>query len=198
MVTAQTPLLLDLRAARVLCADESPQGLDIVCQILMGFGVQHMSRATTSIEFRHDLQSQPFDLVLIEAGLADNGFEQVRWVRRESGDLNRHVAIIVISGHTPADQVEMARDCGANYTILKPLSAEVLLRRIVWIGRSGRDFINADTYVGPDRRVRNLGVPPGMTGRREGDLSARIGDATDPNMSQDQIDDLMRPRRATL
>lgn len=197
-MTEQTPLLLDLRAARVLCADESAQGLDILCQILMGFGVQHMSRATTAAEFRHDLVSQPFDLVLIEAALADNGFEQVRWLRRESGDLNRHVAIIVISGHTPIDQVALARDCGANYTILKPISAEVLLRRIVWIGQTARDFINADGYVGPDRRVRNLGVPPDMTGRRAGDLSARIGEATDPNMSQDQIDDLLKPRRASL
>lgn len=191
-------LLLDLRAARVLCADESAQGLDIVCQILMGFGVQHMTRATTGIAFRHDVRAQPFDLVLIDAAVADNGFDQVRWLRREAGDLNRRTAVIVISGHTPRDQVELARDCGANFTILKPLSAEVLLRRIVWIGRAARDFVSTDTYVGPDRRVRNLGVPPDMTGRRHDDLSARLGDATDPNMSQDQIDDLMKPRKVSL
>lgn len=198
MVTGAEPLLLDLRAARVLCADESAPGLDIVCQILMGFGVQHMTRATTEAAFRHDVQGQPFDLVLIEASLADNGFEQVRWLRREAGDLNRHTAVILISGHTPKDQVELARDCGANFTILKPLSAEVLLRRIVWIGRVARDFVNTESYVGPDRRVRNLGVPPGMPGRRHDDLSARVGDAVDPNMSQDQIDDLMKPRKVSL
>ncbi len=35
--------------------------------------------------------------------------------------------------------------------------------------------------------------PPGVVGRRATDLSIEIGAATEPNMSQDEIDSLIKP-----
>ena len=37
--------------------------------------------------------------------------------------------------------------------------------------------------------------PPGVVGRRATDLSIEIGAATEPNMSQDEIDSLIKPMR---
>ena len=95
-------------------------------------------------------------------------------------------------------QIETARDCGASFVLIKPISARVLLDRIVWIGRAGRLFVETEGYVGPDRRFRNDGVPGGGRGRRHDDLSTRIGAASEPNMSQDEIDTLMKPQKVSL
>ena len=189
---------LDLRAARVLCADENSQGLEILGQILMGFGVQHVTRAQTDEETRRLLGSQPFDLMLIDAALGGNGHEVVRWLRTSPHEPNRFAPVIVLAGHTPLSQVESARDGGASFMVTKPLSARVLLDRIFWIGRANRMFVETETYAGPDRRFKNEGVPGGVKGRRKGDLSAEVGEAKEPNMSQDEIDTLMKPQKVAL
>lgn len=200
MVTASIPdgVRLDLKAARVLCADENSQGLDILGQILMGFGVQHVTRAQTAEDVRRVLASQPFDLVLIDASMGGNGHEIVRWLRTSTLEPNRFVPVIVLAGHTPQSQVESARDCGSSFVVTKPISARILLDRIYWVGRAARMFVETERYAGPDRRFKNEGVPGGGKGRRKGDLSADVGEAKEPNMSQDQIDSLMKPQKVAL
>lgn len=189
---------IDLRHANVLCADEMTQGLEILGQILMGFGVQHIARAQSAEDFRRMLNTQAFDLILVDAALGGNGFELVQWLRRSNLEGNRFAPSVVLSGHTPRSQVETARDCGANFVVIKPVSPATLLERVMWIGRTARLFVEAGAYVGPDRRFKNQGVPSGAKGRRSSDLSAELGVALDPNLSQDAIDSLLKPQRVAL
>jgi hypothetical protein len=69
--------------------------------------------------------------------------------------------------------VAKARDCGANYIIAKPITPKIILERIVWVAQSTRMFLETESYIGPDRRVRKLG-PPTETGagRRKEDADA--------------------------
>ena len=78
------------------------------------------------------------------------------------------------------------------------MSPSLLLKRIIWLGGEDRDFVEAEHYIGPDRRVRNFGPPMGMSGRRAGDLSAHVGAATEENMDQASIDMLIKPMRVAL
>ena len=85
----------------------------------------------------------------------------------------------------------------------EPLMAQsvfdrLLRDRIIWLGAEDRDFVEAEHYVGPDRRVRNYGPPAGTDGRRESDLSGELGAAVDENMGQDDIDMLMKPMKVSL
>jgi CheY-like chemotaxis protein len=200
VVTASVPdgARLDLKAARVLCADENAQGLDILGQILMGFGVQHVTRAQSAEEARRVLASQPFDLVLVDGAMGGNGHELVRWLRTSTLEPNRFAPVIVLIGQTPPCQVQSARDCGSSFVVTKPISARVLLDRIFWVGRAARMFVETESYSGPDRRFKNEGVPGGGKGRRKADLSVDVGEAREPNMSQDQIDGLMKPQKVAL
>lgn len=189
---------LDLRSARVLCVDETVQGLDILAQILMGFGVQNVVRAQFSDDARDLLTSQIFDLVLVDAGKAGDGYELIYWLRRTNLQPNRYAPVLVLSGYTPKSQVEFARDAGSSFVVTKPISARTLLDRIFFVARANRPFIESSSYVGPDRRFKNDGVPAGGPGRRANDLSTEVGDAREPNMSQDEIDNLMKPQRVAL
>jgi len=69
---------------------------------------------------------------------------------------------------------------------------------VVWIAREGRKFVDCDTYVGPDRRIKNEGVPGGGQGRRRDDLPPDVGEAVMPNMDQDTIDGLLTTRKVKL
>ena len=100
------------------------------------------------------------------------------------------VPVILTSAHISARDVARARDCGANIIVIKPLSPANLLQRITWVAREQRIFVETASYVGPDRRVRNLGPPEGLKGRRAEDVPA------EQLMSQDELEQLLNPHKA--
>ncbi|MDP3384434.1 MAG: response regulator, partial [Phenylobacterium sp.] len=122
----------------------------------------------------------------------------VRWLRREGPEEARFAPVIMLTGHAARSTIESSRDCGANFIVSKPFTPEVLLQRIYWVAKDERSMVRSDSYVGPDRRFRNVGPPLGVKGRRKDDLSAHVGIAKDPNMDQDEIDNLLKPQRAAL
>lgn len=190
---------LDLRAAHVLCADSTTLGLDIMAQILQGFGVAQVQRAADPEQFRHWLGKKAFDLIIVDSSLGnDEGFQLIRELRVGGPESNRTAPVIVITGFTPRSLVLSARDCGANFVVAKPLSAAVVLERIIWLGRHDRLFVEAPGYTGPDRRFKNAGIPSGVVGRRKDDLSPTIGEVAGENLSQDEIDGLLKPQRLEL
>jgi DNA-binding response OmpR family regulator len=122
----------------------------------------------------------------------------IKWLRLGALEANRYVPVILVSGHTPPSQVFKARDSGANFTVAKPITPKVLLERILWAAREERQFIECDSYLGPDRRFRNEGPPIGVEGRRRDDLPPELGELAGDNMSQDQINALLRPSKVKL
>lgn len=190
---------IDLSRARALLVDDNPIHLELLSGILNSFELRRQTRCVSVDEARSAAMSAEFDLVLVDATLADGaGFDFIRWMRREAQEANRTASILVVTGGTRRDEVGMARDCGANFVVAKPVTPQVLLQRIVWLGRDRRPFVEAEGYAGPDRRFKAFGPPVGMRGRRHDDLGAELGAASEPNMSQNEIDMLMKPTRVSL
>jgi DNA-binding response OmpR family regulator len=188
---------INLEKANVLLVESTVQGMDIAVQILAGFGVRSPARAGSLDEAMRVCEGAPLDLIVCEPSLPGaDGYDFVRQLRRSRLEPNAFAPVLLVSAHTPKSQVLKARDCGANFMVVKPLSPRVVLDRVLWIARENRAFIECDTYVGPDRRFQSLGPPAGTEGRRKDDLPPEVGAAVDPNMSQSEIDDLMKPRRA--
>lgn len=191
-LNVQSRAKFNLKGANLLLVESGSMAMDILIQILVGFGAKDMHRAATVDEAKQELAGGTFDLMLVGSMLGDqDGFELVEWVRREGPESNKFLPLLMLSSHTPTSKVERARDCGAHFIIVKPLKPVVMLERILWIAREQRRFVSCDSYVGPDRRFKFEGPPVGMAGRRHDDLSADVGDAILPNMSQDQIDALL-------
>lgn len=199
MVTELGETRINLRAVRTLCIDSNTQGLEILGQMLMGFGVERIARAQSGEEARRILSSEAIDLVLCDAVLADEtAYELIRWLRRSDLDPNRYVPIVVVSGHTRLSGIALARDGGANFVVAKPLSPATLMQRILWVARGGRKFVESENFTGPDRRFKFEGTPGGGAGRRKEDLKAALGDAKDPNLSQDEINSVIKPQKVSL
>jgi CheY-like chemotaxis protein len=190
---------INLRQSKVLVVDGNPQAIVLMRQILVGFGVRTVFDCPTANDAQRAFHAQVVDLIVVDPLFSDDsGFEFIRWARRQEDAANRTVGIIAALGHHTLGNVKAARDAGANLIVAKPLSPEILLQRIAWVAREKRPFIVAANYAGPDRRFRNQGPPPGMDGRRADDLSLAVPQASMPNMSQQEVDDLFKPRRVSL
>ncbi|WP_296600863.1 response regulator [Phenylobacterium sp.] len=192
---------IDLRKAAVLLVEASSQGMDVLAQVFSGFGAKALLRASSFEEAKEIAHREVLDLVVCEAALKPgeaDGYEFAHWLRRSGLEPNAFAPMIVLSSHTSRRNVVRARDCGAHFVVSKPLVPAILLERILWIARTNRIFVNCDSYIGPDRRFQMLGPPADMEGRRSTDLVGELGAARDPNMAQDEIDNLMRPQRVAL
>ena len=191
---------INLEKASVMLIDANNQGLDILTQVFAGFGARTPHRCQAAPEAIDLLRKVDVDLIAVEADLPGemDGYDFVHWLRRSGLPQNAFAAVILISGHTRAENVARGRDCGANFIIVKPISPTVLLQRVIWVAKENRQFVEAPNYVGPDRRFKNAGPPPGIKPRRHDDIKTRLGLATTPNMAQDEIDNLMQPTRVNL
>lgn len=185
-------ILFNLQRTNVLLADADPMGQSILGQMLTGFGARNIVRCDDVAELRRILGTQTFDLVLIDpASFGPPGYEIISWMRRSLQPPNRHVSVLVVTGHTENARVGQLRDSGANFVVSKPLSAAVLLDRIVWLSREKRPYVETSQYVGPDRRWRDAPLPEGMEGRRQRDREVAARIAAGGEMNQADIDLIM-------
>jgi CheY-like chemotaxis protein len=200
MATAPRPNeRVNLEHITVLLIDDNPQALEILSSVVQGFGVREQMRSTSALEATHILKRKPVDLIIVDCAMPEmDGYDFVKWLRREMPSPANETPVIMLTGHAISAKVFKSRDCGASFVVTKPLTPSILLDRIRWLSKDMRAFVTCESYVGPDRHVRNLGPPLGTEGRRAGDLSAEVGKATEGNMDQSAIDGLMKPRRVAL
>lgn len=168
MAGRKTLETFNLSAAKIIVVVGHAFEANIYLRMLEGFGAQNVVRCTSAEQALFELQRSDFDLAIIDSRLPDGGaYELVRAMRHSHDARQMFVPVLMLSGHTPRDQVTMARDCGSHFVVKKPVSAATLLDRILWIAREHRLFVEGQTYSGPDRRFKN--EPPPGAGRREED-----------------------------
>ena len=161
---------INLEKVGVLLVDDSLPSLNLLAQVVLGFGIKNLARAENAKAAQALLRDHTYDLIISATNMAGiDGYELVKWLRRGALEANRYLPVILVSGHTPPSQVFKARDAGANFTVAKPISPKVLLERILWAAKEERQFIECDAYLGPDRRFKNDGPPPNGKGRRRDD-----------------------------
>jgi DNA-binding response OmpR family regulator len=159
-------LVVNLAGANVLVVDGNSFTAKLMGQIMLGVGVRRVRTCANGNDARALLSTGPVDLLMVTCDLPeDEGYDLVKWMRREGGDNNTQTTTIMITGHTRIEKVAKARDCGANYILGQPFSPTMLLERIVRLARDKRGFLDSGDYVGPDRRFRSDPPPDGVERR---------------------------------
>lgn len=190
---------LNLSKSTVLLLQNNQTELDILGQVFIGFGVKAIRKCLTLPEAEEAVKTVNFDLLIVDCDMADAaGYDFVARVRRMETSDNRVAPTMLISGHTVPSLINRARDCGANFVVAKPITPKVMYDRVLWLAREEREFVVTDTYSGPCRRHKTFGPPVGTKGRRHDDVSAKLGKAVGPDMSQNDIDAMFNPKRAAL
>lgn len=190
---------INLSKANVLIIDGSQHSVDMIAQIMKGFGVAEVHRCSIMAEAEKTVRSKAFDLIIVDPSIDDGaGYALLSTLRHTPNSPNAYAPVILVSGHVRASDVARARDTGANYFVTKPLTPKALLQRIMFVVRDKRPFVEVGNFIGPDRRFKFEGPPAGNDGRRDGDLKAPLGHAEEPNMSQNEIDMLIKPQRVMI
>ena len=186
---------VNLSTAEVLLACGDPEALNVMAEMFAGFGVHTPRRCLTLAEAQAAVETRIVNLFVIDSALADaEGYDFIHWLRRCEVEPNCFAPVILVTGHTRQSQIFKGRDAGASFVVRKPVPPVVMMQRIIWLLNDTRRFVSAPGYCGPDRRVKALGPPVGMKGRRHDDLSAEVGAASTPNLEQDEIDALFKPK----
>ncbi len=181
--------LVSLRQTKILVIEDNPQALEILSQVLVGFGISEFRKCESLQDAHTAIDKSEFDVMIVDGELAgESGFEFTRFVRSRVGASNFTTPIVIITGSPTRAKVVEARDGGANFVIAKPIVPRTLLDRIVWIARNTREFIESEDYCGPDRRFRNVPLPFGMDDRRAD--AVRLTATPQRDLSQDEIDAL--------
>ena len=190
---------VNLSTSEVMIAAADPDGLEILAQMFAGFGVHTPRRCNTGEEAMAVVGERELNLMVVDSALGDmDGYAFISWLRRCGVTPNCHAPVILVTGHTKPSQIFKGRDAGASFVVRKPVQPLVMMQRIIWLLNDQRQFVASADYCGPDRRVRAMGPPVGMKGRRHDDLSIEVGEAKTPNLEQDEIDALFSPKAAAL
>jgi DNA-binding response OmpR family regulator len=139
-------------------------------------------RASTSSNAIARLESDPFDLVVLEAQY-DAGFDAADFttrLRRNGTSASRRAWVLVITRTLQVDEVRRLQRAGVSSVMVGPLKLTRFAERLLVMSQDTRAFIETEQYVGPDRRVTAGYFPEGER-RRTGPARARPPKPTLPD-----------------
>ena len=150
-----------------LVADPSAHMSALVAVMLRSVGFRRINAILDLPHTAIELAQTPYDLILIDDRLGGEAVnEMIRMVRRMAGHPNRETPVIMMAAAPDARMIATARDAGVTEFLRKPFSAEHVGQRLDALRRAPRNFIEAETFSGPDRRRRTA---PAARHRRASD-----------------------------
>lgn len=152
---------------KVLIVDPQPASAKLLAELLrnMSRGGQHWQAPSTRKGLAAVAQVEP-QLIFVELASGDvDGLEFTRKLRR-SELASRQAPVIMVTATATAGAILKARDAGVHEFLRKPYTAKDLLRRLEAVCLRPRDWIEAVSYIGPDRRRFNSGDYTGPLKRR--------------------------------
>ena len=165
------------RIPRVLVIDPNAHAARLLSDL-----VKQMGAKETAIASRTDkalVAAYEFDPQLIVTeftGPALDGLELTRQLRR-SGWSCRTAPVIMVTAEATKESILGARNAGVHEFLRKPYTAGDLYRRVENVILKPRPWIEAQSYVGPDRRRFNSGEFQGAKKRRTDAFKPAFADA---------------------
>jgi len=150
----------DLSGFRVLIVEDSVFIGNLMSSALNEMGVGKVMVAKSVQDGKEKIlhsnavsSLQNIDVVILDWLMPDGeGAELLQWVRAHKSDTIKYLPVIICSAYASTELVEKSRDKGANEAMVKPVSAEKLARRILYVIEKPRPYIANPSFFGPDRR----------------------------------------------
>lgn len=150
---------LDFSRLDLLVIDDNDFMRRLYRQLLeaIGFNSRNITEARDGEEALHHLHQDHCDVAICDLNMKPmNGKQFTHFIRTSEDSPNPYLPIVVCTGHAELLHIADARDAGANEILRKPVSAASLYARLQAVIECPRPFILSKTFVGPDRRRRNL------------------------------------------
>ncbi|MCK5374826.1 MAG: response regulator [Alphaproteobacteria bacterium] len=161
----------NLRDVKILLVEDNKGMLDLIKTVLQSFGVGSVITALDGKNgFDEFCKSNP-DLVITDWLMTPcDGLELASKIRTDPASPNRFVPIILMTGFSEKRRVINARDEGITEFLVKPFNTRDLYRRLYKIIEAPRQFIESETFFGPDRRRRRADEYKGSLKRDSDDV----------------------------
>ncbi|MCW8835965.1 MAG: response regulator [Rhodospirillales bacterium] len=170
--------MVDLKELSVLLVHGNREMRSGIKWMLYRMGIHAITEVTDSKAGYQRLYDSSFDLIICDENLAPmEGTDFVKHLRRDRENPARRVPAILLVPRPSRDAVFDARDAGVHEVLAEPLSAKALHDHICWLFDHPRPFVEADSFIGPDRRRHTDGY--GGPERRE----ENVGGAMKPETS---------------
>jgi len=181
----------DFSALNVMIVDDNRHMHHILKSILGAMRIKNVRTVNDPAEAFTEMRNWPIDIVITDLAMEPlDGLDFVRLVRKAKDSTNRHVPIILLTGHTEMYRVKEARDAGVSEILAKPISIEGLYNRIVSIVVNPRPFIKTKTYFGPDRRRQQRPFKGPDRRKNANTADTAMADAASDSVDQSAIDAL--------
>ncbi len=125
----------------------------LIRNVVLSLGVKDVVEAGDGAAALEELKTSRADLVLCDMRMEPmGGLEFVKRLRSDPENPYRLVPVIMITAYAELETVAKARDAGVSEFMAKPISADALDKRIQRVLKDPRHFVEAQDFVGPDRR----------------------------------------------
>jgi len=177
----------------VLLVDDNKFMRQTIAGMCRSFGFGKVYEVDDGSEAIRVMKEHRMDIVVCDWLMEPlDGFDFTKLMRTAQDSPNPFVPIIMLTGHTEYSKVVGARDVGVTEFLAKPVSAQTLLQRLIYVCEKPRQFIRCPGFFGPDRRRRDDPSYGGPERRGKGvDPSANL-ERKDPDasgMDGDNIDE---------
>lgn len=142
-----------VRAAKILIVDDEHYSRKVVRTLLISNGVRHIFEAADGVAGIEAIKAVAPDIVLLDwemPGLDGAGFMRV--VRSPETFPFPDIPVIMLTGHGEKSRVMEAVQLGIHEYLLKPVSSQALLSRIVAILTNPRAMVRKGSFYGPTPR----------------------------------------------
>jgi CheY-like chemotaxis protein len=153
MVLSKSDIEFIIHGLRILLIDNNRYMRKIVRNLLTNVGVRSVHEAADGIEGLDAIRTVAPDVVIIDWELPLlNGAEFVRIVRSPGVFPMPDIPIIMLSAYGARSRVIEAVRLGVNEYLVKPISAQALLDRLIAILAKPRASVQLGDYYGPEPR----------------------------------------------
>ena len=151
----------------ILVVEDSLFIRSIIVRTLKAIGVGIVNTASNGAEAIELMRQMTQDgrkagLMSIDIVITDwvmdpvDGLMLLRWIRRHKESPDRFMPVLMLTANTDLEGIVAARDMGITEMMTKPFSMKTLTDKVQSIIENPRQFIQAPTYFGPDRRRRQM------------------------------------------
>jgi two-component system, chemotaxis family, chemotaxis protein CheY len=138
---------------KVLIVDDEYYTRKVIRTLLLGMGVSRIHEAGSGVEGLEAIRALAPDVVLLDWEMPGmDGAEFVRCVRSPETFPLPAVPIIMLTGHGEKSRVMEAVRVGVHEFLLKPVSSNALLARVLSVLTKPRNMVKRGRYYGPEPR----------------------------------------------
>lgn len=145
---------------RVLVVDDNDHMRRLLRGILESLGITHVRDVENGMIALNDSRVNLPDIIITDMMMTPiDGLEFSRMLRDDPTHPATDVPVMMITGFSEKQHVEAARDAGVTEFLAKPVTIDGVAARLRSVIENPRDFIRSQSFVGHDRRRRQLPVP---------------------------------------